>query len=144
MSDREKLIELWETAEKRFVDFCRGQDNCKSCPYNKYGFKCSRAYIIANLISNSVTVQKWIPVSERLPEYSGEYQVVNVARYSRVFEDMPQTLTYVTVAFFDYDQKIWKMSDNTLNALIKEEDRPEEGDFIAYWKPLSKPPKECE
>ena len=117
MSDREKLIELWETAEKRFVDFCRGQDNCKSCPYNKYGFKCSRAYIIANLISNGVTVQKWTPVSERLPteEDANDYEsVLAVGRTNRCVREM------VWYAIARYPR------------------------VFTHWMPLPEPPKECE
>lgn len=56
MSDREKLIELLKESKlclKRFDE--------------QYTDKTIAA-IADYLISNGVTVQKWIPVSERLPE----------------------------------------------------------------------------
>lgn len=50
MSDREKLFDLhWETEQMRFM-----RSSIEAC--------------VDNLISNGVTVQKWIPVSERMPD----------------------------------------------------------------------------
>lgn len=65
-SMREKLIELLDESEDYAVDLCL-DIHCEDCPNRKYGSKCRR-YIQANrLIANGVTIQRWIPVTERLP-----------------------------------------------------------------------------
>lgn len=58
---REKLIELLERAFESFID-------------DPYCIPDERDFA-DHLIENGVTVQKWIPVTERLPELSGEYLV---------------------------------------------------------------------
>ena len=73
---REKLIELLDEAEEHATDICVFHDSCEGCPSRKYGNKC-RDYLQADhLIAHGVSVadnlspteQKWIPVTERLPE----------------------------------------------------------------------------
>ena len=60
---REKLIELIQTAKsKKQYDFLFGNID------DAIDMKSDNDYIADNLIANGVTVQKWIPVSERLPE----------------------------------------------------------------------------
>jgi hypothetical protein len=72
---REKLIELVDEAEEHSEYICVHTRECEDCPGRKYGDKC-REYLKADhLIANGVTVQKWIPVTERLPEESGDYLV---------------------------------------------------------------------
>ena len=61
---REKLIELLSvvTCPNKICNFCEHSDD---------GFACERhrnEVIADHLIANGVTIQKWIPVSERLPE----------------------------------------------------------------------------
>ena len=97
MSDREKLIEICDTNNgwvdevpvERFVDY---------------------------LISNGVTVQKWIPVSERLPteedaDEKGRVYAISEGAYPRMWQ--------------------WKMVDRY----------PE---CFTHWYKLPEPPKECE
>ena len=70
MSDREKLIELLEDAgEMLAVDEAVAAElsGCESG-----WIKDKTGFIVDYLISNGVTVQKWIPVSERLPETASE------------------------------------------------------------------------
>ena len=86
----EKLIELIDEAEEHSTDICVYNSDCEDCPGRKYGNKC-REYLKADhLIANGVTVQKWIPVTERLPRpyvdvialrtdlLSGKYHVVGL------------------------------------------------------------------
>ena len=62
MDTKEKLVELLD----RFVyDDWYGNDD-----------------IAEKLISNGVTVQEWVPVTERLPEDSGYYLVVHRNKYN--------------------------------------------------------------
>lgn len=70
MDNREKLIELLNEAEEYEANTCMFHSGCEDCPGNKYRDKC-RDYLKADhLIANGVTIQKWIPVTERFPEYS--------------------------------------------------------------------------
>ena len=68
MTDREKLIELF--VESAAMDY-----------------KDSTEYFLAN----GVTFQKWIPVSERLPDVGGIYLVVVKYKY-----DFEKEFTYDT------------------------------------------------
>ena len=62
MDTKEKLVELLD----RFVyDDWYGNDD-----------------IAEKLISNGVTVQEWVPVTEKLPEDSGYYLVVHRNKYN--------------------------------------------------------------
>ena len=58
MSERDKLIELFCEAKKT---------DPESAPFSEF--------LADYLISNGVTFQQWIPVTERLPEESGTYIV---------------------------------------------------------------------
>ena len=75
MTDREKLIELLTEAEEHAVDFCIGQ-RCEDCTARKYGIDCRKYLQADHLIANGVTIatdNKWIHVTERLPEKYGKY-----------------------------------------------------------------------
>lgn len=52
-------------------------DSCESCRY-KESTMCHLERLADHLIANGVTVQEWIPVTERLPETCG-YPVLMVA-----------------------------------------------------------------
>ena len=120
MSDREKLIELLEDAESAI-----------------YWSSNNRSFIedIADhLISNGVTVQKWIPVSERLPEEDGLYITFGC--------------TAVPVRWlhnFDKDMRKFGVWWN-YEPDGKEHPRYRfiEADSITHWMPMPLPPKECE
>lgn len=63
MGTREKLIDLLTEID----GICPNEENCYHCKYDneEYCFAHSKADF---LIANGVTVQQWIPVTERLPE----------------------------------------------------------------------------
>ena len=85
-------------------------------------------------ISNGVTVQKWIPVSERLPrEESMLFQKQNGEDPTYIVmingAQMPTTL------FFDPDNNLWyEMRD----------DGEVVGYTVTHWMPMPLPLKECE
>lgn len=98
MTDREKMIELL---------------NVEIYPHEAK----SPAEVVADyLLDNGVTVQRWIPVTERLPE-DGE-QVLACTKNGRAFS-----------AHYDHFWGKWSVSHT-----VK----------ITHWMPLPEPPKEVE
>ena len=66
MDVREKLVELLKT------NACPSPFMCdQACKYYGYG-DCFPDRYADHLISNGVTVQEWISVEDRLPEYSND------------------------------------------------------------------------
>ena len=116
MIDREKLIELLDDNVQ--CGGVLGIDSCDTCSY-RYNANCYTLAIVDHLISNGVTVQKWIPVSERLPE------------------DCDVVLCHMgfdtTTMQWDGRSKLWVnlFTDYEVNV-------------VTHWMPLPEPPKECE
>ena len=89
-----------------------------------------------DMIANGVTVQKWIPVTERLPEHRGEYLVVK-----QLFGD-----SYVRVVSFAKDgRKISKYDFQNRWKNVWYEYDSEYGyitiDSVTHWMPLPDAPK---
>ena len=74
-----------------------------------------------HLIANGVTVQEWIPVSERLPEHFGQFSVTVTEFDGRRYTDY---------ANFDPYRKQWRTS------LYRGY-----GDKVTHWMYLPEPPK---
>lgn len=75
------------------------------------------------LLANGVTVQKWIPVSERLPK-RGEFVLFAYAKENR----NPTMYAKNTMAVGRYDQKMFLVE----GCAVK----------VTHWMPLPEPPKE--
>ena len=73
------------------------------------------------LLDNGVTIQEWIPVTERLPETFGEFTVAVKTENGRMFSD-----------YADYDP--YKQSFRTSMFIGL-------NDVITHWMPLPTPPK---
>lgn len=86
----------------------------------------NRCNIIAEeLIANGVTIQRWIPVTERLPEIGGYYLVHQMnPRYKTSF---------IQHARYSENQEKW-LGALALCSL----------DFVTHWMPLPEPPEEGE
>ena len=114
MSDRKKLKEelfdlFWDTEQMRFM-----RSSIQEC--------------VDYLISNGVTVQKWIPVSERLPKEEGWYWVFTTPdRGYRSINKGEFRKGYHWNNFTPY----WRGAGGTWTN-------------VTHWMPLPKPPKECE
>lgn len=66
---REKLVEVFAEAARTCIE-----TDCSKCRYLTTPL-CVDNLLIDHLIANGVTVQEWIPVSERLPEDSATVHV---------------------------------------------------------------------
>ena len=107
MTDKEMLANLLHFAEQDCI--CT---DCYVCDYFQTKF-CKPTKMADYLLSNGVTFQKWIPVTERLPEHGQEVIVYsgNVLK--------PTVFAY---QFWNPKYDSWK--------------------HITHWMPLPEPPKE--
>lgn len=126
---KQKLIELIDEGDNN----CVGTD-CFDCPYMGKA-NCLEAMIADHLIANGVTIQKWIPVSERLPEI-----VSTNKRYRSTIKKSIRVLcvcvqksgkTMVKEGYCewynDYPEPRWQI--------------PGTIDSVTHWMPLPEPPK---
>ena len=90
-----------------------------------------------HLIANGVTVQEWIPVTERLPEKDGYYLVAK-----KIFNNsiMQEVLSFVKdgrkVDKYDFHRgwkNVWYLYDSEWGHLTI--------DTVTHWMPLPEPPK---
>lgn len=119
MNDREKLIELLVEARSKAFTLCNDHVVCKGCEYEKIR-GCHCACTADHLIANGVTIQQWIPVTERLPE-----------PFVSVLVQMPGEKPFPTVREgFISNNGVWH------SAYF---DR--ESDEVTHWRPMPEPPK---
>lgn len=118
MTDREKLLKLILEAD----DICEATDCVygDNCKYSKCTW-CRHEMTADHLIANGVTIQRWIPVEERLPQ-----EFVSVLGYMTDAGNFPTVRECYVVgrAFFF----------------------PALGDVhpVSHWMPIPEPPKEVE
>ena len=101
MTDREKLIEILE------VLFC----------------SATALDIASYLIDNGVTVQKWIPVAERLPELG------------------VRVLIFDSYQGISIGKALWTASPIIRRIELVEQNDPFYYTEITHWMPLPEPPK---
>ena len=106
---REKLIELLNT----HCDYA-GHVDCKE--------DCTEC-LADHLIANGVTVQQWIPVTERLPENMDDRVLVLLPTKSY---DYPIGNQHIDTDRYRGGYRKWVRY----------------GDKVTHWKPLPQPPKE--
>ena len=105
MDVREKLVEIVKKAAY------------SSLPSNTEDFHLNM--FVTNLLSHGVTVQEWIPVTERLPEKGQEVLVFDTRENWTGFA--------------------WLRPDETWTALGL--DFPLDLGEVTHWKPMPQPPK---
>ena len=102
----------------------------------KFSLKQNWLLAVANLadylIANGVTLQKWIPVTERLPENDYGKHWKDRKYYLVLYQ--PSGL--MCVAHYGYKQYDWWIDSNDC-VLDKERYRE-----VTHWMPLPQPPKE--
>ena len=111
---REKLVDLLHNGVR-----CPGTvASCDDCQYQTMETPCDEFYATADmLIANGVTVQRWIPVTERLPE---PFEIV------LVYE---QTRNHVSDAYLTRHLE-WAGVRMNVN--------------VTHWMPMPEQPKEVE
>ena len=118
MDVREKLVKLIENG----VPCPDGRDPfgeyCDTCRYSESA-DCSNERLADYLISHNVTVQEWIPVTERLPEEKVNY----IIRYNHAYCDNDG---YWAIGFCFYDGEKFQ-----IDLSYK----------VTHWMPLPEPPK---
>ena len=89
---KEKLIELVNEADE-WADRKCDELECEKCSENEMKPNCVQRLAVDYLITNGVTVQKWIPVTERLPDVGCDVLFVcrskkyGVGAYSDTYKD---------------------------------------------------------
>lgn len=121
MTDREKLVGLCED----IILSCKAS-LCTDCEHNNIDYPhCMGVHFADHLIANGVTVQQWIPVTERLPGTEGSY-LVYTERGS------------VYASHFYTEKKF-------ASGYVREASWSQRGKVkVTHWMPLPEPPKEGE
>ena len=124
MNDREKLVDLLAQACE-WGNRCIGCKNnlpiAETCREERFGKAAD------HLIANSVTVQEWISVEDRLPE--GEVPVLCWHEYYRCGEPEIKHRTYGIGCYLDED-------------CLAGEAATEYRHKVLYWQPMPEPPEE--
>lgn len=113
---REKLIELLESTVSKEEVAAYGE------------VYVSTRRIADHLIANGVTIHKWIPVSERLPDKDGEYLV---------------RLNNKSIINLKYERKFGSFG-YWLSIILDEDAEWFTHYGVTHWMPLPEPPKEEE
>ena len=114
---REKLIELLETVVSTKELLCYGE------------VFVSTSRVADHLIANGVTIQKWIPVTERLPDNKEHDWVLAQVVETDGYMHIPKVM--------EYRQALNDWYEETYGWLSKHN-----GAFsVTHWMPLPEPPK---
>ena len=87
-------------------------------------------------LKNGVTVQKWIPVTERLPEKDGEYLVFEKSGYGTRTRTLRFAKDGRKVDKYDFHREwknVWFYYDSEWGHITI--------DTVTHWMPLPEPPK---
>ena len=75
---------MMDNIREKLVELLSGCGICFHCFPSGLHEEQEKYRIADHLIANGVTVQEWIPVTERLPEKSGEYLITYCGDYDGV------------------------------------------------------------
>ena len=132
MDDREKLIEA--------VGSFKFPIESGGCTIGEYIVPYSiQEKLVDHLIANGATIQKWIPVTERLPEDDenihfyddGRLRCVTVLAYTEYGRTIPKNRLLVRPTGIEYLDT--QVTDGWVWASGTEE--------VTHWMPLPEPPK---
>ena len=114
---REKLIELLCEAKSKSVD---------DAWFSNATYAEQLAMEADHLIANGVTIQRWIPVTERLPE--GDERVLILCKNGAMF------VGYCGKQYLDYERR-WRIKTALNSTKLLNIGR------VTHWMPLPEPPK---
>lgn len=121
---KNKLIEILESAESAF--------------YWNSSDKAFIEKIADHLISNGVTIQRWIPVEERLPESNGKYMVCSSVRGRKYIDCVSFARDLYMIDTYDFHRSKGKSGfyeyDNEYGFY--------EYEGVTHWTHLPEPPQE--
>ena len=135
MNDREKLIELLKDGPSCPYALSPFDDErCNHCRY-KDDVYCDISRLADHLIANGATVQKWIPVSERLPDKKGKY--LALLEYVKCTMILNFSLDFLVCDEYGFPTKekkscFYYYDDDWENIEVPE---------VTHWMPLPQPPK---
>ena len=139
MADREKLIDLRREGEEIAENFCVSKQECYQCPYNAPN-GCKEGLIADHLIASGVTIQRWIPVTERLPE---EHDSIFTLFYgtARWQDGMFLKCSDTVLASVEYED-----CKRRVKAIITKDGKWDiskmyRASKVTHWMPLPEPPK---
>lgn len=118
---RKKLIELMKAANDYGNELCAGRETCLGCSYADDPHGCEYGAPADHLLNSGVTIPKWIPVEEWLPEKE-EYVLCHSNKHGG----------YMFVGYRGYLSGEW-VEGNSLH--LKD---------VTHWMPLPEPPREGE
>ena len=122
MNDREKLMNLTREATAKVAHHC-ANTSCEKCDKESGKCQCRTMEMFTDhLIANGVTVQKWIPVSERFPP-KGVFVLFQYAKNSR----KPTMFAKNTMAVGRYENKMFIVDGCAV--------------LVTHWMPIPQPPK---
>ena len=143
MADKVKVVEIDQVREKliELIDECsipvRGAEGHLMAHYSVRGDEAE--YLADHLIANDVTVQRWIPVTERLPE---EHDSIFAKFFGteRWINGMFRTTSNDVIACVEYedgtrDIRTMRTIDGKWNF------KGMGGKKTTHWMPLPEPPK---
>ena len=129
MDVREKLIEI---CFREFCDLAGDSPcGCDGCPYGKYSSENGECYEeykndkFVKMEKTGVTVQEWIPVTDRLPEDEGWYLVYTTP--NREYKSINKAM-FCKVGAGDNFETYWRGAGG-------------HWENITHWMPMPNPPK---
>lgn len=122
---REKLIELLDEAEE-WADHKCDELECEKCPADKMKGNCVQQLMVDRLIANGVTLRKWIPVSERLPE--DDEKVLILCKNGAMFVGVRRS-------YYGGTESRFKVCTALASTKLLNKGR------VTHWMPLPDPPK---
>ena len=128
MDVMEKLVELQSiiTCPNAICNFCEHFKNKDACEKHK------KEVIADNMIAHGVTVQEWIPVTERLPDNKEHDWVLAQVVEDNGYMHIPKVMEYRKALNDWYEETYGWLSKHN-------------GAFsVTHWMPLPEPPKEVE
>lgn len=154
---RNKLVELLGEIQD---SGCSGEIEVHG---RNYPDTISNEKVAAHLISNGVTVQRWIPVTERLPENEVEVLILAERRYCCIAKPDHKTVQIVAKAFHtdgkmntedsgytwelwdtgaDYDEEAdaYIIPEGWWESVTYGEEFAAVDDFVTHWMPMPQAP----